>query len=65
VDTAIIKPEGSKDPKQPMETTKILTLTNDDKIFKDVRDKHFNTLESTFSQKVQQIQSIVKEKDAP
>lgn len=48
-----------------MEPNKILTLTNDDKIFKDVRDKHFNTLEGTFSQKVQQIQNIVKEKDAP
>eukprot|EP00347_Sterkiella_histriomuscorum_P010829 403374767 len=66
VDTAIIKPDGQKDPKAaPLEPSKILTLTNDDKIFKDVRDKHFNTLESTFSQKVQQIQSIVKEKDAP
>ena len=50
VDTNIIKPDAQKDPKAPpMEPFKILTLTNDDKIFKDVRDKHFNTLESTFS----------------
>lgn len=42
-----------------------MSLTNEDKIFKDVRDQHFNTLESTFSKKVQQIQSIVKEKDSP
>jgi len=63
VETAVIKPDAQKEATQ--ERSKILTLTNDDKIFKDVRDKHFNTLEGTFSQKVQQIQSIVKEKDAP
>ena len=42
-----------------------MTLTNEDSIFKDVRDKHFNTLEKTFSKKVQDIQSIVREKDKP
>ena len=65
VDTAIIKPDAAKDPKGAMEPTKTLTLTNEDAIFREVRDRHFNTLESVFSQKCQQIQNIVKEKDAP
>ena len=52
VDTNIIKPDAAKDAKAgPMEPTKQLTLTNEDLIFKEVRDKHFNTLESVFSQK--------------
>lgn len=59
-------PDKAKDPKAgPVEPTKTLVLTNEDQIFKEVRDKHFNTLESVFSQKCQQIQNIVKEKDAP
>jgi hypothetical protein len=66
VDTSIIKPDAGKDPKAaPLPPTQTLILTNDDDIFKDVRDKHFNTLESIFSQKVKDIQSVVKEKDAP
>lgn len=63
VDTTIIKPD--KDPKAPVEPTKTLTLTNEDEIFKEVRDKHFNTLEGVFSKKCKEIQSVVKEKDAP
>lgn len=66
VDTSIIKPDAGKDPKAPpLAPTQTLILTNDDDIFKDVRDKHFNTLEKVFSQKVKDIQSVVKEKDAP
>ncbi len=66
VDTTIIKPDANKDPKAPpAPPTQTLILTNDDDIFKDVRDKHFNTLERIFSQKVKDIQSVVKEKDAP
>lgn len=31
----------------------MLLLTNEDSVFKEVRDKHFATLETVFSQKVQ------------
>jgi hypothetical protein len=66
VDTAIIKPDAGKDPKAPPPpATQTLILTNDDDIFKDVRDKHFNTLDKLFSQKAKDIQSILKEKDNP
>ena len=34
-------------------------------IFKDVRDKHFSTLQNTFSSKLNEIQNVVKEKDQP
>lgn len=45
-------PDKAKDPKAgPAEPTRTLVLTNEDQIFKEVRDKHFNTLESVFSQK--------------
>ena len=43
----------------------MLLLTNEDTVFKEVRDRHFTTLETVFSQKCQQIQNIVKEKDTP
>ena len=67
VDTTIIKPDvaATKDVKAPVDPVKTLTLTNDDEIFKEVRDKHFNTLEAVFSKKCREIQNIVKEKDAP
>lgn len=67
VDTTIIKPDAgtTKDTKAPVDPVKTLTLTNDDEIFKEVRDKHFNTLEAVFSKKCREIQNIVKEKDAP
>jgi hypothetical protein len=65
VDTAIVKPDANKDAKAPVAPTITLGLTNEDEIFKEVRDKHFNTLERTFSQKCREIQNIVKEKDAP
>ncbi len=66
VDTNIIKPDAQKDPKIKDDPVSIITLTNEkDEIFKDVRDKHFNTLEKTFSQKCRDIQNVVKEKDAP
>ena len=65
VDTTIIKPDANKDPKAPVEAMKTLTLTNEDEIFREVRDKHFNTLEGVFSKKCREIQNVVKEKDAP
>lgn len=65
VDTNIVKPDSQKDPKVKVEATQTLSLTNEDETFKDVRDKHFNTLEKTFSQKCRDIQNVVKEKDAP
>ena len=67
VDTTIIKPDVGKDgkPAASVEATKTLTLTNEDEIFKEVRDKHFNTLEGVFSKKCREIQNVVKEKDAP
>lgn len=43
----------------------MLLLTSEDVIFKEVRDLHFATLEKIFTAKLQQIQNIVKEKDAP
>ena len=43
----------------------MLLLTNEDAIFKEVRDRHFACLESVFSEKLMQIQKIVKEKDNP
>ena len=55
VDTTIIKPDANKDPKAPPEGPKTLTLTNEDDIFKEVRDKHFNTLEGVFSKKCREI----------
>lgn len=65
VDTTIIKPDAGKEPAAPVDAVKTLVLTNEDEIFKDVRDKHFNTLEGVFSRKCQEIQKIVKDKDAP
>jgi hypothetical protein len=65
VDTTIVKPDANKDAKAPVAPTITLGLTNEDEIFKEVRDKHFNTLERTFSQKCREIQNIFKEKDAP
>lgn len=50
VDTNIIKPDAAKDPKAaPLPPTTNLLLTGDDIIYKEVRDKHFATLESVFS----------------
>ena len=57
VDTTIIKPDvnnlqdAGKGPAAPVDPVKTLVLTNEDEIFKDVRDKHFNTLEAVFSRK--------------
>ena len=65
VDTTIIKPDAGKEPAAPVDAVKTLVLTNEDEIFKDVRDKHFNTLEGVFSRKCQEIQKMVKDKDAP
>lgn len=65
VDTNIITPDAQKDPKIKVDPVQVLTLTNEDETFKDVRDKHFNTLEKIFSQKCRDIQNVVKEKDAP
>jgi hypothetical protein len=66
IDTTIIKPDAGKDPKAPpLPPTQTLILTNDDDIFKDVRDRHLSTLKQIFSQKVKDIQSVVKDKDAP
>ncbi len=65
MDTTILKPEKDKDPKVQLPPTLTLDLTNEDEIFKEVRDKHFNTLENVFSKKCREIQSVVKEKDAP
>jgi hypothetical protein len=48
-----------------MAPTQTLVLTNDDEIFREVRDKHFNTLEGVFSKKCRDIQQVVQEKDAP
>jgi hypothetical protein len=60
-----LKPEADKDPKVQMAPTQTLVLTNDDEIFREVRDKHFNTLEGVFSKKCRDIQQVVQEKDAP
>lgn len=65
VDTTIVKPDSGKDPKVQLPPTQTLTLTNEDEIFKEVRDKHFNTLEGVFSKKCREIQNVVKDKDAP
>lgn len=68
VDTGIVKPDAQKvagEAKGKGEATQTLSLTNEDETFRDVRDKHFNTLEKTFSQKCRDIQNVVKEKDAP
>jgi hypothetical protein len=66
VDTKILKPDADKDPKAPpLPATTILTLTNEDEIFREVRDKHFNTLEGVFSKKCRDIRQVVEEKDAP
>lgn len=65
VDTQILKPEANKDPKVQLPPTQTLVLTNEDEIFKEVRDKHFNTLEGVFSKKCRDIQQVVQEKDAP
>ncbi len=68
VDTGIVKPDAQKvagEAKAKGEATQTLSLTNEDETFRDVRDKHFNTLEKTFSQKCRDIQNVVKEKDAP
>ena len=66
VDTEIVTPDAQKDPKSKVvDPVQVLTLTNEDETFKDVRDKHFNTLEKIFSQKCRDIQNVVKEKDAP
>ena len=61
VDTSIIRPDAGKD----VPPTQTLVLTSEDEIFREVRDKHFNTLEGVFSKKCREIQSIVKDKDAP
>jgi hypothetical protein len=65
VDTSIIKPDAAKEGKDASPPTQTLVLTNEDEIFREVRDKHFNTLEGVFSKKCREIQSIVKDKDAP
>ena len=49
VDTSIVKPDANKDPKNPLAPTMILLLTGEDIIYKEVRDRHFATLESVFS----------------
>jgi hypothetical protein len=51
-----LKPDADKDPKVQMLPTQTLVLTNDDEIFREVRDKHFNTLEGVFSKKCRDIQ---------
>jgi hypothetical protein len=65
VDTTIIKPDASKEAKGPIEPTKTLVLTNEDAIFKEVRNRHFNTLESVFKKKCEDIGDVFKQKDAP
>ena len=56
IDTSIIKPESGRDPKAPpLPPTYTLMLTNEDDIFKDIKDKHANTLQKVFSQKVKDI----------
>lgn len=59
VDTTIVKPDTAKEPKDPkgaqLPPTYTMILTNEDDIFRDVRDRHFNTLESIFSSKVKDI----------
>ena len=63
--TSILKPDADKDPKVQLPPTLTLTISNEDEIFREVRDKHFNTLEGVFSKKCREIQNVVKEKDAP
>jgi hypothetical protein len=42
-----------------------VVLTNQDPVFKEVRDKHFACLDQFFSQKLKEIKNIVQEKDKP
>lgn len=65
VDTSIVKPESVKDKSVKLDPTVSLALTNEDMIFKEVRDRHFSTLQNIFSTKLNEIQNVVKEKDSP
>jgi hypothetical protein len=50
VETAIVKPDSIKEPNTPVSI--MLLLTNEDIIFKEVRDLHFATLEKIFTSKL-------------
>jgi hypothetical protein len=46
VDINLVKPDAYKDPKNPPPSpTLMLLLTGEDMIYKEVRDRHFATLE--------------------
>ncbi len=53
VDVTLVKPEAYKDPKNPPPSPNVmLLLTNEDIVFKEVRNKHFTSLEKIFSKKL-------------
>mmetsp|Transcript_19600 Transcript_19600/g.14314 ORF Transcript_19600/g.14314 Transcript_19600/m.14314 type:complete len:154 (+) Transcript_19600:623-1084(+) len=66
VDTVLVKPDAYKDPKNPPAApTVMLLLTNEDMVFKEVRNRHFTNLESYFSKKLQEISDMMKRGNNP